>query len=188
MNAAIAQRAYWDRGVDLVPHMTGAAGLLDGRDFADIATAVELACPLGKVLDVGCGTGRLSRFCAEYLGVDIAPSAVEYCAKRGIPARVIDGPADLAAFGGFDLVLCMSVFTHVDRAMRREYLATFARLSPELLVDIIAGDGSGTIAAWSADPHVFRRDLADAGYAVVASTQWSWNGFTHEYFRARRPS
>lgn len=177
---------YWNRGVDHVPVMTGAATLLDASDVPEIAAALGIGLPLRQVLDVGCGTGRLAQHCTGYLGVDIAPDAVEYCRRAGLVARTITGPDDLpgAVFGW---VACLSVFTHVGRSARAAYLARFARLAPELLVDILPGDGRGTMAAWTAEPRKFEAQLRRAGYSVAATyDRTSPHGFGHRYYWARR--
>lgn len=83
MNDALA---YWDRGVAAVPMMTGASTLMRGEDILEHAERLGLQLPLANVLDVGCGTGRVSAFCTGYLGVDIAPSAIGWCQAHGVPA------------------------------------------------------------------------------------------------------
>jgi len=202
--------AYWDRGIANVPMMTGAATLMAGEDILELANVFELDFPLPNVLDVGCGTGRLARFCAGYLGVDIAPSAIGWCKAHGITAEVIDGPFDLPqtfhdlercsdcqrldfvqqmaqSRPPFEWVVCLSVFTHVDRDERCAYLAAFAARAPHLLVDIIPGDGSGNVALWTAQPAEFERDLVDAGFDVQGTYERLCpSGPTHRYYLARR--
>lgn len=180
--------AYWDRGTRNVPDMTGARHVLDAADLRLVCARLDIALPLrGDVLDVGCGTGRLAQICepGHYYGFDIAPSAVAYCRTFGLFAQVMRGPDDLPD-AGFGWTTCVSVFTHMDRAERQAYLAAFARISPELLVDIIPGDGSGDVAYWTADAPTFEADLAAAGYAIVARTDHSWDDAPHRFYHARR--
>ena len=77
----------------------------------------------GKVLDFGCGVGRLSLVLAEYadhvVGVDISPPhlklARERAARTGVinvDFKAIDCPADLDSLSGFDLVVCLIVLQH----------------------------------------------------------------------------
>lgn len=180
--------AYWDRGPRNVPDMTGARDVLDAQDLRDVCGRLGLALPLKDVLDVGCGTGRLAQLCAspdDYAGCDIAPSAVSYCAAHGRRAYVIRGPADLPTTD-VGIVTCVSVFTHMDRAERRDYLAAFARCAPEILADIIPGDGTGDVAYWTADEREFLVDIADAGYVMLAWTDQGWDHVFHRFFWARR--
>jgi hypothetical protein len=78
------------------------------------------------------------------------------------------------------------VFTHVSRHERQQYLGRFYGLAPNALVDIIAGDGSGEIALWTADPAEFEADIATAGFAIVGVTDQQWDAHTHRYYRLRR--
>jgi len=175
--------AYWDHGVKSVPQMTGAAHLLDASDVRSICADLDIALPFGSVLDVGCGTGRVAQLCEEYEGVDIAPSAVEYCAERGLKASAIYGPADLR--GQFDWVVCLSVFTHICEQERVAYLEAFAKLAPNVLVDIIPGDGGGNIALWSSNVETFEANLR--GYSLLGTTERvSVNERPHRYYRLKR--
>lgn len=206
---------YWNRGVGMVPIMTGAATLMDGADIREHAERLGFDLPFASVLDVGCGTGRLAQFthgdtpgAHSYIGCDIAADAVTYCRRAGLLAFVIAGPGDLPqsmrpatpAFGElewvvlygeerhrFDWVACLSVFTHIDQPARVAYLRAFEPLSPNLLVDIIPGDGQGDVALWTADPAGFEQDLADTGWLVQASyDRPCHSGPTHRYYRCRR--
>lgn len=175
---------YWDRGVDLVPMMTGALAVMDATDVESIAGELGIALPFRNVLDIGCGTGRASKHCDGYMGVDIAPSMVEFCRRRSLKADVITGPADLDR-GPFDWVLCLSVFTHISREERQAYLAAFARRAPNLLVDIIPGDGTGSVAMWTAQEEGFIQDAVKAGFDVKGCCdRTSDTGVRHRYFLA----
>jgi SAM-dependent methyltransferase len=184
--------SYWDKGVANVPDMTGAKHLLDGRDFPVVFQSLGLQWPFsGRVCDIGCGTGRLAQFCQRYHGFDISPSMVEYCRQRGVDATLIAGPRIYAKpFLGdglaYDLVTCLSVFTHVGQDERRQYLTTFSMLADEVLVDIIPGDGSGNVAVWTAVPSQFEDDCRAAGFEIVAQADHQWDMHTHRYYRLRR--
>lgn len=175
---------YWDRGVANVPDMTGARHLLDARDLKTICEGFGLTIPLPNVLDIGCGTGRLARLCAGYHGVDIAPSAVDYCRARGIQADVISGPGDLPA-GPFDLVTAISVCTHINREDRQALLIAIRARTTRVLVDIIPGDGSGDVSVWTAVPEEFEADLRAAGFDVIDVVNYQWDMHVHRYAYAR---
>lgn len=161
---------YWSRGVDRVPAMTGAATVMDCRDLVDACRGLGVELPLTHVVDVGCGTGRWAQHCiGAYLGLDISPDAVRYAQRAGRLAMQIAGPDDVAlAMTVLDRVAwicCFSVFTHIPREERQAYLKAFPpRIDADLLVDVIPGDGSGTIQLWTARWPEFLDDLVDAGW------------------------
>ena len=191
--------AYWDRGLEQVERMTGlgmtpTAAALAGADIREVCRRLGIDLPVARLLDVGCGTGRLSALAGPgYLGVDIAPSAIRYCTSRAIPARVINGPESLAALedDSFDWVWACSVFTHIDRDEQQQYLQQFARIAPCVLVDILPGDPGRTPARWGSDEDAFRADLAAAGYVIDPLTTDVVDGHGptaphHRYFVGRR--
>lgn len=180
--------AYWDQGEKNVPDMTGAKHLLDARDLRVVFEHFGVPIPIRSVLDVGCGTGRLAALCQDYYGVDISVSARDYCRAHGILADLIGGAHDLAVIRDpFDLVTCISVFTHIDRSERQGYLHAFAAIkAPALLVDIIPGDGAGNVALWTARPDDMMADLTDAGFTTLRWVDQAWDKHTHRYFYAEK--
>lgn len=112
--------------------------------------------PRSRVLDVGCGIGRMSRpFTAfldpavgRYEGFDVDLAGVEWCRRHyaGLPhfrfqhANIRNafynpgGDVDAEAYtfpyeaGSFDLVFATSVFTHLSIGATRRYLGEIARV------------------------------------------------------------
>jgi SAM-dependent methyltransferase len=92
----------------------------------------------GRVLDFGCGAGRLSqalaRYADEVIGVDIAPSMVDMAGRLdrsgGRCRFVLNETADLRRFpdGDFDLVYSALVVQHLPRPAIEGYLAEFLRV------------------------------------------------------------
>jgi SAM-dependent methyltransferase len=108
-----------------------------------------------RVLDVGCGIGRMARPLARHLsphgsydGFDVNRDGVAWCARRyrrhpnfrfqvadlfnrrynpegSLPAREYRFPYD---DGSFDLVICTSVLTHLLEGDADHYLAEIARV------------------------------------------------------------
>jgi len=67
-----------------------------------------------KVLEYGCGTGRIMRHIKECIleGVDIAPEFVEACNNNGFKAREIK---DYNFNQDFDIIYSITVFIHLSK-------------------------------------------------------------------------
>lgn len=168
----------------LVPPSTlHSVGLGDFRSVGDhlFRLLVELGGlrPDERVLDVGCGTGRVARPLTAYLktgrydGMDIVGRSIDWCrrAYRGFPDfrfhhadlhnRAYNPAGAVAASdyrfpfddSSFDLVLLTSVFTHMLAADTRHYLDEIARL--------LAPGGRVLMTAFLLDKA--SRDAIDAG-------------------------
>jgi SAM-dependent methyltransferase len=125
-----------------------------GEDFRDFLVANGLK-PDHRVLDVGCGLGRLAIALTDYLGpdgayegFDIMPAAIRWCrritaAHPNFRFQLVDlhsdryhrsggGQASRFVFpypdASFDYVTLASVFTHLMPADMRNYLAEIARV------------------------------------------------------------
>jgi SAM-dependent methyltransferase len=110
----------------------------------DVAVAREQLGRLGlptswdRVLDFGCGAGRLSQALAEHaaevVGLDVsAPmleSARDLDRSDGRVAFVLSEDPDLRSFpdGHFDLVYTERVLQHLPRAVLETYLREFVRV------------------------------------------------------------
>lgn len=179
--------SYWDCRPDDAPAVTGAISVMDCTDLIPVLRALEIDFSKSSVLDVGCGTGRLAQLVGgQYMGLDVSPGCVQHARSRGLKADTIKGPEDLERYQGFDWTTCLSVFTHIPRGERLEYLKAFE--SPDVLVDIIPGDGGGNIPRWTADRRVFEMDIEEAGYRIDSAYQPAPapSGETHIYFRLER--
>jgi SAM-dependent methyltransferase len=90
-----------------------------------------------RVLDFGCGCGRTARWFlrddskTEVYGVDVDEDAIQWCARhlpRGHfqvtePLPPLPFPAQ-----HFEVVFCVSVFTHLDESMQDLWLAELHRI------------------------------------------------------------
>jgi SAM-dependent methyltransferase len=90
----------------------------------------------GRWLDFGCGVGRISiplrRSGIEALwGVDPDRGAIRWLRRRFGPERFSESPRQPPLSfpaGSFDVVLAVSIFTHLDEADQVSWLAEIARL------------------------------------------------------------
>lgn len=103
------------------------AGLVD-RNGGDFRTA-------GKILDFGCGCGRLARHLPTYsdaalYGADYNAMLVDWC-REHLPGRYIQNeltpPLELPD-ASLDIIYSLSVFTHLRLETQRAWLAEFARM------------------------------------------------------------
>ncbi len=123
---------------DLQWMWNGATGLeLLGQSKSFYARVRELnqrhgRVPLdeARVLDFGCGWGRLTRFFARdampgrLFGCDPTPEILEICAETGVPGdlRRTDFVPQSLPFTDLDLIFSFSVFTHISEAAHRACL------------------------------------------------------------------
>lgn len=86
-----------------------------------------------RILDFGCGWGRLLRLLLKYVpadrlhGVDPWHRSIDLCREHGIPCRLALSdyvPRSLPFEGPFDLVYAFSVFTHLSESTARTALST----------------------------------------------------------------
>lgn len=114
-----------------------------GREEVDDMLAwvrsLDVELRTGRVLDFGCGVGRLSQALAEHfdevVGVDISRTMVERARefdRHGPRVRyVVNTRGDLAAFedGRFDFVYSNITLQHVPPRHARTYVREFFRVS-----------------------------------------------------------
>ncbi len=88
-----------------------------------------------RVLDLPCGHGRVLRFlrarfpAAEITACDLNRDGVEFCARTfgAQPVYSQVDPARLELAGGFDVIWCGSLLTHLPRAAGEAFLRLFAQ-------------------------------------------------------------
>lgn len=152
-------RTYWDCPPEQAPDLSGASKVMDCSDIKDVLGFFGLDLSDKRVLDWGCGTGRLSQLCGKYVGYDISPGMVVYAQSQGIEAHLIEDGKII--WPTFDIVLCLSVFTHISREDRKKLLNAFLPTTP-LLVDILPWpEDQFTIAVARAKPEEFEQDLME---------------------------
>jgi SAM-dependent methyltransferase len=144
-----AIREQFDRSVALAPEASVALYSLGSPDILDRATGEiiarleqwQLLRPDAKVLDIGCGIGRIERVLASRVGaitaIDVSPGMIEEARRRcrGLPNVRFEqcNGRDLAAFAdrSFDLVLAIDSFPYLfaaDPAIIAQHMRDAARL------------------------------------------------------------
>jgi SAM-dependent methyltransferase len=89
-----------------------------------------------RVLDFGCGCGRtigwfLRNYDAEFHGVDVDAEAIDWCNRnlqRGHFLANAPEPPLPYPDEHFDIVYCLSVFTHLNEGMQDSWLAELNRI------------------------------------------------------------
>jgi 2-polyprenyl-3-methyl-5-hydroxy-6-metoxy-1,4-benzoquinol methylase len=124
-----------------------------------------------RVLDWGCGCGRLSRYLttltpATITGIDIDADNAGWCAAHlpaGRFAAIARHPPTDLPDGAFDVIVGISIFTHLREREQFEWLAELRRLTAA---------GGLVLVTTHADASVCRADFNDQ-----ALTRWQADGF-----------
>jgi SAM-dependent methyltransferase len=112
-----------------------------------------------RVLDWGCGCGRVTRWVGaglggELVGVDIDPLAIGWCARHLPFGKFMvcqpRPPLDLPDTH-FDLVINHSVLTHLDASMQDDWLTELSRITRPGGLIILSTQGDGAFATLAAD-------------------------------------
>jgi SAM-dependent methyltransferase len=136
-------KSVWNRlaeedAVDAI--FTGATGeVFESSGEADAARLRPLAGPGARVLNIGCGIGRVDRYLApvvgELWGIDISGEMIARARERlaGLPnvhLREVAVGEFLGAFESatFDLVFSFLVLQHMEREDAFQYLQDAARI------------------------------------------------------------
>jgi SAM-dependent methyltransferase len=106
-----------------------------GESALECIRAVLGERPVGSVLDFPCGHGRVLRVLrhafpdARLAACDIDRDGVEFCRRLGAEGFVSDeDPEQISIPGGFDLIWCGSLLTHLDAPRWSGFLRLFASL------------------------------------------------------------
>ncbi len=121
-----------------------AVGRASAQLIADTAQQAGVELGSGKrVLHFGCGCGRTAAWLIQFHpgielhGADIDSAAIEWCRKqlRGTFTPNHSAPPLPYPAGAFDVVYCLSVFTHLNEEMQDAWLAELNRvLKPDGLL------------------------------------------------------
>jgi len=102
-----------------------------GKAEADLLEEIGLA-PGQLVIDLGCGSGRLSTQLAKrygpeikYVGIDVVPELIAFARERAEPSydfHLTDGTHIPATDASADIVLAFSVMTHLRTKDAKRYI------------------------------------------------------------------
>jgi SAM-dependent methyltransferase len=89
-----------------------------------------------RVLDFGCGCGRtiawfLRAYNGEFHGVDVDREAIDWCNKHLQPGHFLaNAPIPPLPYpkGYFDVVYCLSVFTHLNESLQDLWIEELSRI------------------------------------------------------------
>jgi SAM-dependent methyltransferase len=135
---------YGEREVaaDYDQRWSGAGGRArDLRKQRAIARALDELQGVGSVLDVPCGTGRMTRFCRErglgYVGADLAFAMLEQARGKHDGARFVEASLARLPFAdaSFDVVLCIRLMHLVrDEPLRAAFLREARRVARKAVI------------------------------------------------------
>jgi SAM-dependent methyltransferase len=150
-----------------------------------------------RVLEFGCGCGRIMRWMEELgrtrtlVGTDIDERAVEWASKNLPFARfdVNEGlPPTRYEDGQFDLIVNHSVFTHLDESYQDQWLEELQRISAPggLLVLSIHGEhafqaSERQLAAGARQGHEWRALLERDGILFISDDTYVGSAFPDFY-------
>jgi len=135
----------------------------------------EPGASYSRWLDFGSGAGRVTRHLTafgdadELTGVDVDPDLVAWTDRRLAPAkfrRIAPSPPTDFPAGRFDVVVCVSVFTHFDEEAGRRWAAELARLLRPGGLLIVSTHGAA-IAAAQPLSETQRRRFAETGFLFI---------------------
>jgi SAM-dependent methyltransferase len=115
------------------------------EEVAALQATIEAFEP-ARTLDVGCGTGFLTRWLPGLVvGLDASEAMLEIANRQAPEAIFVRGDALSLPFpdGSFDRLFASHLYGHLDRAERRRFLREARRVAAELVILDTAGKGPG---------------------------------------------
>jgi 2-polyprenyl-3-methyl-5-hydroxy-6-metoxy-1,4-benzoquinol methylase len=152
-----------------------------GRGFADFA----------HILDWGCGCGRLTRYFAlksptRVTGIDIDADNVGWCHQH-LPQidfqHIASAPPTRLAAATFDLIIGISIFTHLREPDQFAWLEELYRLAQPSALVLVSVHGNTTVGRAALSASMFAH-LQEHGF-LDAGRNADLDGYSsdHQYYR-----
>ncbi len=164
-----------------VHHGYYSAGSYPEERYAWTAETFLSACQGKRILEVGCGNGKLLKVLKsenEVYGVDASEDGIAACASEGIGAYCLDVCSEPLPFadGHFDFVICLETLEH----MMNPYYALMEmrrvlRPGGELICSV-PNPAWGHIMLYPGlfEFKHFRRFLQQCDFRIVRVKPWEW--------------
>lgn len=153
-------------------------------DPSEAAGVIASLIPRGaRVLDVGCGTGSMSRILVDYRGVDLVgvePDVERAAAAHSRGIHVLTGTFDsttVATLGTFDVVLFADVLEHLVQPAAPLRLARHVLRPGGVVIASVPN-----IAHWSVRLRLLAGRFDYESYGIMDATHLRW--FTADSLRA----
>jgi 2-polyprenyl-3-methyl-5-hydroxy-6-metoxy-1,4-benzoquinol methylase len=168
--SAAGRTGFWDKQAEDIDSRWG-------KSEGDYAILKEILTRLNvrRLLDVGCGSGRLfplyqSLGIGEIVGQDIAQHALELARNHhpDIPARLLTTPITELPFPpfSFDIAICNRVLQHIPPSSIAETIAALCRLSRHVYLNELS-TSDGLSEAYFMFKHDYPALFAACGFAMT---------------------
>jgi ubiquinone/menaquinone biosynthesis C-methylase UbiE len=150
-------KTYYDRRAQEYDDWWLGKGLYADRDRPGwddelrVLERVVADLPPVRTLDVGCGTGFLTRHLrGDVVGLDASERMLELARDQVPNARFVQGDALSLPFGdgAFDRVFTSYFYCHLEEPERERFLTEARRVAPELVVVASVHGGGDAAERW----------------------------------------
>lgn len=207
MGSVEEQKALWtnypwpEAGDEWSHNWGGSAGLWFGLLYPRLRHFLPLDRPIGHILEIACGHGRVTQFLAphaeRYTGVDLVEKCIDYCKARFADRaawafHLTDGKSlEMVEHGSVDLAFSWDSLVHCDHDVMEAYAhglsrklrpggvavlhhSNFGEDAPRLAVEVVQGRNHRRTPTMSAA--LMRGYCKDAGLAAVVQEIIPWGG------------
>jgi len=163
------RKMYWDiatKGID-------SRWRLSQHDYGVLTRVVEMYRP-SRVLDIGCGTGRLfpllqSKGISVIVGLDVSRRAIEMARARHKGVLLVQCSLEDLSLpeSSFDLILSNRVLQNLPPSLIDTIISKLCRLSPLIYINELT-ESDGLDTRGSGFKHDYKRIFSRLGYEVDA--------------------